>query len=516
MQPCDPTPTTTITTAAPTPPSESVVRYLNGSFSVCSASCGYATKSRRVLCVHTLNGVHTHVDDSLCPGTKPEEIVVCEGLPPCSILTTTAESDAMTTVARTTVTAPIQTTMIQITTTIAPSTTLVYEQTTVYINDETTTEYFADPSIERPTFVVGQYGECDCSSREKTRYVLCVDYRSNMVVMIAEKHCYAAKQVRPDNTTACNANECPGTVAPVVPEWSTTGFEECSRTCGGGVRRRQVVCVDSSTNEPLSDDLCDADQRPQETEDCAINNCEDDRGSFWSTGKWSDCSVTCGLGHQRRPIVCYYFEGVATTEISTECDIDIIPSDTRECDMGRCHGYWVSTEWSECSASCGFGIQSRTVDCRWQKSDLQTIDESQCEGSKPDSQIGCKVDDCPLAYACNNMLKGSGGNISSPLYPNNYPNDVTCKNILVTDSTSSNNSYIEINFQELEIEEETDCNFDYIEVYDVTTGVTDKICTAAEMPKKWTSQGNMVEVTFVSDASINKKGYSASWKMIEN
>jgi hypothetical protein len=55
-------------------------------------------------------------------------------------------------------------------------------------------------------------------------------------------------------------------------------------------------------------------------------------------------------------------------------------------------GNWLLGTWSNCSLSCGTGVQSRTVDCR---NSTGVISENQCSQPKPDMQQNCNTQDCP-------------------------------------------------------------------------------------------------------------------------
>ncbi|XP_029925632.1 A disintegrin and metalloproteinase with thrombospondin motifs 15-like [Myripristis murdjan] len=78
-------------------------------------------------------------------------------------------------------------------------------------------------------------------------------------------------------------------------KWLSTGWDECSVTCGSGIQRRMVQCLRPDGKPGLD---CDPTQRPSATRACG------DPCPVWDIGEWSVCSRTCGKGFKRRPLHC--------------------------------------------------------------------------------------------------------------------------------------------------------------------------------------------------------------------
>lgn len=76
------------------------------------------------------------------------------------------------------------------------------------------------------------------------------------------------------------------------------------------------------------------------------------RWSGWSA--WSECSAKCGGGYQSRSRTCL--------GRSDECIGPAFIS--RSCNHHGCYGKWSCwSEWSSCSVSCGTGTQTRNRVC---------------------------------------------------------------------------------------------------------------------------------------------------------
>lgn len=78
-------------------------------------------------------------------------------------------------------------------------------------------------------------------------------------------------------------------------KWVAADWNKCSVTCGNGVQRRLIQCLNSDGETATH---CDGTQKPN-----AIRVCGDPCPT-WSFAEWSSCSKTCGKGFKRRPLRC--------------------------------------------------------------------------------------------------------------------------------------------------------------------------------------------------------------------
>ncbi|XP_053375480.1 coadhesin-like [Mercenaria mercenaria] len=145
----------------------------------------------------------------------------------------------------------------------------------------------------------------------------------------------------------CNATDgawCP---------WGT--WSACDVTCGNGTQSKSRQCAcDAPANGGLD---CPGDSKM--TIVCPVISCPVD-GSWSSWASWEGCSVTCGIGLQRRDRTCSNpYPGLG----GNPCLGDT--SEDRICFNKACaDGGWSSwSDWSTCSATCLGGLSKRTRLC---------------------------------------------------------------------------------------------------------------------------------------------------------
>jgi LruC domain-containing protein len=115
----------------------------------------------------------------------------------------------------------------------------------------------------------------------------------------------------------------------------------------------------------------------------------------WSTGPWGGCSATCGTGVQTRSVWCVRADGVTVADASC---VDVRPASSQACAAAvSCSYAWTPTAWSSCSTTCGGGVQSRNVTCV--RSDGVTVADTFCAGAAPASNQACTdVSSCSYAW----------------------------------------------------------------------------------------------------------------------
>uniref|UniRef100_A0A8C5RFT5 Papilin, proteoglycan like sulfated glycoprotein n=1 Tax=Laticauda laticaudata TaxID=8630 RepID=A0A8C5RFT5_LATLA len=173
--------------------------------------------------------------------------------------------------------------------------------------------------------------------------------------------------------------------------WGYGSWSDCSAECGGGYQSRLVFCT--IDNEAYPDYMCRDKPWPGNNRTCGLQPCPQTKR--WKTGDWSQCSVTCGGGIQSRSVYCASYNGHHFQDAvdGTKCaSLTEKPHSTQPCNLQRC-ATWVSGPWSECSVSCGEGIQTRTVSCQVEQGP-QILDIACLREPKPQHTQPCIGENC--------------------------------------------------------------------------------------------------------------------------
>ncbi|XP_040920035.1 adhesion G-protein coupled receptor G6 isoform X2 [Toxotes jaculatrix] len=109
---------------------------------------------------------------------------------------------------------------------------------------------------------------------------------------------------------------------------------------------------------------------------------------------------------------------------------------------------------------------------------------------------------------CNLVLTEAQGGITSPCYPQKYPNSQSCKWIMQAPA----GFIIQLSFLDFDLEEAPGCIYDWVVV---NTGSADvKFCGLTANGLTLNSTGNVMELSFASDFSVQKRGFSVSFQHV--
>ncbi|AWP10692.1 putative hemicentin-1 [Scophthalmus maximus] len=166
-------------------------------------------------------------------------------------------------------------------------------------------------------------------------------------------------------------------------EWAEWG--PCSVSCGVGLQKRLRQC-----NNPLPANggrHCAGVET--ETRSCRGKPCPvDGNWSEWSL--WEECSRTCGQGNRTRIRTC---SDPPAQHGGRPCEgkaVEVIMCSVRPCPVAGNWGSWLP--WSKCSETCGKGMQSRIRLCN---NPPPAFDGPHCEGTDTQTQV-CKERPCPV------------------------------------------------------------------------------------------------------------------------
>ncbi|XP_039220082.1 ADAMTS-like protein 2 isoform X2 [Crotalus tigris] len=185
--------------------------------------------------------------------------------------------------------------------------------------------------------------------------------------------------------------------------WKLSSHEPCSSTCTTGVMSTYAMCIRYDGTE-VEEPFCDAATRPEPIHEfCAGRECQ----PRWETSSWSECSRTCGEGHQFRIVRCWKMlsPGLDSSVYSNLCEsADITrPEEQKVCKNPTCGPQWEMSEWSECTAKCGErSMVSRDIRC--------SEEERLCDTrTKPVTDKNCTGPPCDRQWTVSDWGPCSGG-----------------------------------------------------------------------------------------------------------
>ncbi|KAG8435132.1 hypothetical protein GDO86_013181, partial [Hymenochirus boettgeri] len=173
-------------------------------------------------------------------------------------------------------------------------------------------------------------------------------------------------------------------------EWALKSWSQCSKACGGGIQYTKYGCRRKGDNKMVHRNFCDNNKKPKPIRRrCNLQECSQ---PGWVADEWGSCSKSCGkLGLQSRLVQCiqHLHNGTNRTIHTKYCTAER-PETRKPCNRIPCPAQWRTGAWSQCSASCGDGIQQRQVVCKASDNAI-----GQCDGEKPEVIQVCRMTPCP-------------------------------------------------------------------------------------------------------------------------
>ncbi|KAK1160876.1 A disintegrin and metalloproteinase with thrombospondin motifs 7-like [Acipenser oxyrinchus oxyrinchus] len=208
--------------------------------------------------------------------------------------------------------------------------------------------------------------------------------------------------------------------------WLYGSWSACSASCGTGVQRQVVHCLERIAGI-VEERYCDPATRPDDKQaSCNEELCP----ARWWEGEWQKCSASCGdTGLMKRTVLCIQSVGMDEQRAlqPSECQHIPRPEAIAHCNREQpCPAQWTVGNWSECSETCGGGIQRRAVGCSKNTG-------TDCEPrEKPISETTCNPQPCPKRVDIFGSEWSGSGSSSKELFneidfiPNNdnYPHPV--------------------------------------------------------------------------------------------
>uniref|UniRef100_A0A3P8VIL7 ADAMTS-like 3 n=1 Tax=Cynoglossus semilaevis TaxID=244447 RepID=A0A3P8VIL7_CYNSE len=272
-------------------------------------------------------------------------------------------------------------------------------------------------ATEEPTFVPGPWSPCSttCGVGRQTREVKCQVLLSftQTEVDLPEEECGKDKPLLERLCNQGPCNQLPGSSLDLqdhlvpfsdVEElfiWDYRGFTSCSVSCAGGKQTAIVRCVNQKTGEEVEDSLCDSSNRPL----IMIRICNPEPcPPSWEVTAWTSCSASCGVGIQTRSVFCMRSLSIEQQDILSvpeeECR-EFKPAILQPCNQVDCPPAWETEPWQLCSQTCGGGVQLRKVYCKQLLSTgaYRRLGDGTCSGPKPAVSRSCSNSDCLPSWA---------------------------------------------------------------------------------------------------------------------
>ncbi|KAM7162155.1 ADAMTS-like protein 2 [Macrochelys suwanniensis] len=170
-------------------------------------------------------------------------------------------------------------------------------------------------------WIASDWGPCSgsCGKGRMSRFVVCRNLEGKV---ISDSQCDPA--VKPLAVYPCGDKNCPA-------HWVEQEWDQCDASCGRGVKTRSVLCagLENGVYREYPEKRCNASQKPEVQAACFKRPC-----STWFTTSWSQCSKTCGAGLRLREVKCYQGDALgqgcdpaSKPDAKQTCQLQVCPTE---------------------------------------------------------------------------------------------------------------------------------------------------------------------------------------------
>ncbi|XP_063643510.1 ADAMTS-like protein 2 isoform X5 [Pan troglodytes] len=194
-----------------------------------------------------------------------------------------------------------------------------------------------------PQWEMSEWSECTAKCGERS-------------VVTRDIRCSEDEKLCDPNTRPVGEKNCTG--PPCDRQWTVSDWGPCSGSCGQGRTIRHVYCK-TSDGRVVPESQCQMETKPLAIHPCGDKNCP----AHWLAQDWERCNTTCGRGVKKRLVLCMELaNGKPQTRSGPECGLAKKPPEESTCFERPCFK-WYTSPWSECTKTCGVGVRMRDVKC---------------------------------------------------------------------------------------------------------------------------------------------------------
>jgi len=273
----------------------------------------------------------------------------------------------------------------------------------------------------------GSYGNCDSNSGT----CICTDgWTGAQCHLQPYGTCTDGIKNGDEAGVDCGGTNCTSACKSYV--FAENGYGKCSVDCGKGTQSVAVVCMHPNGMIMPNDTQCiAANAHPISSKrECVKSPCA--VYTWVANAPWGECSQTCNVGIQTRPIQCHSSIGDVLVDPS-KCDPTNKPIETQTCNnngLTCTAAHWVVSGWGECDRSCGGGNSNRAVFCVDTNGNKVNIKECAKDTTQYTTDRACNLnscevyawENCPLWEPCTSECGGGYGMLGVQY------KDVFCRN----------------------------------------------------------------------------------------
>ncbi|XP_012520169.1 PREDICTED: ADAMTS-like protein 2 isoform X1 [Propithecus coquereli] len=194
-----------------------------------------------------------------------------------------------------------------------------------------------------PQWEMSEWSECTAKCGERS-------------VVTRDIRCSEDEKLCDPNTRPVGEKNCTG--PPCDRQWTVSDWGPCSGSCGQGRTIRHVYCK-TSDGRVVPESQCQVETKPLAIHPCGDKSCP----AHWLAQDWERCNTTCGRGVKKRLVLCMELaNGKPQTRSGPECGLAKKPPEESTCFERPCFK-WYTSPWSECTKTCGVGVRMRDVKC---------------------------------------------------------------------------------------------------------------------------------------------------------